>query len=191
MGGGQNRRCAARFPPPAMSTVRKSAARCLMIANVLAALNVSAWPQAMEAGQGSDIGRAEYLANCAECHGADAKGTGPQSATLKTRPADLTALAKNNKGVFAPDAVYRAIDGRGAVRTHHSMDMPIWGCRHPSPYLTLRKGHRRRHQTPPAVRKKVQEPTAESLLDLPCDPESITRDRIQSVVDYLSRIQEK
>jgi mono/diheme cytochrome c family protein len=176
---------------PAMSTVQKSATRCLLIANVVTALNVSAWPQVMAAAQGLDIGKAEFLANCAECHGADAKGTGRQSAALKAKPADLTALAKNNKGVFAPDAVYQMIDGRGAVRTHRSIDMPIWGCRHPSPYLTLRKTHRRKHAIPSVVRKKVQEPTAESLLDLPCDPESITRDRIRSIVDYLSRIQEK
>jgi hypothetical protein len=29
------------------------------------------------------------------------------------------------------------------------------------------------------------------LLDLPCDPESVVKARIQSIVDYLSRIQEK
>jgi hypothetical protein len=36
---------------------------------------------------------------------------GPISKELKTRPADLTALTKNNNGVFPYDRVYQMIDG--------------------------------------------------------------------------------
>ena len=43
--------------------------------------------------QDADKGQAEYMENCAGCHGADAKGAGPLSAKLKTKPADLTMLA--------------------------------------------------------------------------------------------------
>jgi hypothetical protein len=48
--------------------------------------------------QDGDKGRMEYMENCAGCHGADAKGAGPLSAKLKTKPTDLTLLAKRNHG---------------------------------------------------------------------------------------------
>jgi mono/diheme cytochrome c family protein len=41
-----------------------------------------------------DVGKMQYQSSCAACHGIDAKGGGPVSKELKTRPADLTALAK-------------------------------------------------------------------------------------------------
>ncbi len=41
-----------------------------------------------------------YHAHCAACHGSDGKGNGPAAAALKTKPADLTVLAKNNGGKF-------------------------------------------------------------------------------------------
>jgi hypothetical protein len=49
---------------------------------------------------------------------------------LKTRPADLTVLAKNNSGVFPYDMVYQMIDGRNTtVGSHGTREMPIWGYR--------------------------------------------------------------
>jgi cytochrome c1 len=51
-------------------------------------------------------GKTQYQSSCAACHGIDAKGDGPVSTELKTRPADLTVLAKNNNGVFPYDMVY-------------------------------------------------------------------------------------
>jgi hypothetical protein len=61
------------------------------------------------------------------CHGNDARGTGPLADTLKRRPADLTALAKNNKGTYPRELVARIIDGRDPVRGHGGGDMPVWG----------------------------------------------------------------
>jgi len=77
-----------------------------------------------------DVGKMQYQSSCAACHGIDAKGGGPVSKELKTRPADLTALAKNNNGVFPYDRVYQMIDGRNTtVASHGTREMPVWGYR--------------------------------------------------------------
>jgi len=76
------------------------------------------------------VGKIQYQSSCAACHGADAKGDGPVSKELKTRPADLTVLAKNNNGVFPYDRVFQMIDGRNStVASHGTREMPIWGYR--------------------------------------------------------------
>jgi mono/diheme cytochrome c family protein len=78
----------------------------------------------------SDIGKLEYQSSCAACHGIDAKGNGPVGKELKTRPADLTVLAKNNHGILPYDTVYQMIDGRNTtVVSHGTREMPIWGYR--------------------------------------------------------------
>jgi len=77
-----------------------------------------------------DVGKIQYQSSCAACHGIEAKGDGPVSKELKTRPADLTVLAKNNNGVFPYDRVYQMIDGRNTtVASHGTREMPIWGYR--------------------------------------------------------------
>jgi mono/diheme cytochrome c family protein len=55
-------------------------------------LCAAAFPMAAIGGalaQDAVKGQAEYMENCAGCHGADAKGSGPLSAKLKTKPTDL------------------------------------------------------------------------------------------------------
>ena len=64
---------------------------------------------------------------CAACHGENAKGTGPLADSMRRRPADLTEIAKRNKGVFPRDLVFRIIDGRQPVKGHGGADMPVWG----------------------------------------------------------------
>jgi mono/diheme cytochrome c family protein len=64
---------------------------------------------------------------CASCHGAAARGDGPLADSMRTRPADLTEIAKRNKGVFPRDQVFRIIDGRQPVKGHGGADMPVWG----------------------------------------------------------------
>jgi hypothetical protein len=136
-----------------------------------------------------DVGRTEYLSHCADCHGSDGKGTGPRASKLKTKPADLTTIAKKNNGAFPLAEVYASVDGRNEIESHNTDDMPIWGCRHNPPPIPT---------TPP--KPKVLRPNSpkvfkpdpyESHLDLACDPEDIIRNRILSVVVYLRRIQEK
>jgi mono/diheme cytochrome c family protein len=68
-----------------------------------------------------------FLAHCAPCHGADAKGNGPLALALKAKPADLTVLAKNNGGQFPSPRVRETIAGNDVLASHGSREMPIWG----------------------------------------------------------------
>jgi len=69
-----------------------------------------------------------FRAHCAACHGSDGKGGGPVAPTLKTKPADLTVLARNNRGVFPREIVRKIISGDDtSLLAHGSREMPIWG----------------------------------------------------------------
>ena len=133
-----------------------------MIAAVIATLETKA------SAQDFDAGKSEYQSSCETCHGEDGKGKGPVSSQLKVSPADLTVLAKKNKGVFPVMSVYEVIDGRQAVLAHGTRDMPIWGNRY-----TV-------NQIQQTVRNYPR-----------YDPEVLVRMRILSIIDYLNRIQEK
>ena len=142
----------------------------LLIAAILFLTNV------VVQAQNLDQGRTEFLSKCAGCHGADAKGAGPMASKLKRKPADLTALAKNNNDVFPSDAIAAIVDGRGTIH-HRRLEMPIWGCR---------------QGPPPGPRRKAYQPKPiESLLDMSCDPEEVIQKRIRAIVEYLGRIQDK
>ena len=73
-------------------------------------------------------GKEMYRAYCASCHGAGGKGDGPASAALKSRPLDLTDLAKQNAGKFPELRVFGAINGDLHITAHGSKDMPTWGA---------------------------------------------------------------
>ena len=103
-------------------------------------------------------------------------------------------LAKRNRGSFDSAAVYQMIDGRNTRATHRGAEMPIWGCRHEFPAVpaltTLSKKHRKiPKRVVSAMRRRESE--LDSLLDLPCGSEEAVRDRILSIVDYLSQLQAK
>jgi mono/diheme cytochrome c family protein len=69
-----------------------------------------------------------FRAHCAACHGPDGKGNGPAAAALKTKPADLTVLAKNNGGKFPTERVQKFISGDDpSLVAHGSREMPVWG----------------------------------------------------------------
>jgi mono/diheme cytochrome c family protein len=146
--------------------MKKAAFRYLIIASAIVAYGASA------AAQDVDIGKTEYLSACASCHGTEAKGNGPVSKELKTHPADLTALAKKNNGVFPFNRVYQVIDGRDAVSSHGTREMPIWGYRFTPPHYNLKS-------------------TDDALLSPPASSEAIVHSRILAVIDYLNRMQEK
>ena len=130
--------------------------------------------------QDAASGRAEFLAHCASCHGIDGKGR-PAESTETVRPADLTTLARQTGGAFSSGAVYEMIDGRRAIRSHHSA-MPIWGCRYRSEPVPRWKRKRFRG---------YQQKPLESLLNLTCDSEETIQARIRSVVEYLETIQQR
>lgn len=77
--------------------------------------------------QDSGIGQHEYRSNCATCHGAAGKGDGPMADVINLAMPDLTALSKNNGGIFPAERLREVIDGRAEVAAHGSRDMPAWG----------------------------------------------------------------
>ncbi|HEY8548792.1 MAG TPA: c-type cytochrome [Vicinamibacterales bacterium] len=82
-------------------------------------------------GPGQDVepfdGKLLFRTYCASCHGTSGRGDGPVAEHLRLPPADLTQIARFNRGVYPADRVARAIDGRDTVRAHGSSDMPVWG----------------------------------------------------------------
>ena len=67
-------------------------------------------PEVTSASGGA--GRDTYLANCAQCHGADAAGGGPASLGLGGPPPPLHTLAFGNGGVFPRAYVSYVIRGK-------------------------------------------------------------------------------
>lgn len=77
---------------------------------------------------GSLAGRDSFESYCASCHGRGGAGDGPTAAALRSRPADLTALARRNDGSYPRDRVRELITGTGrAVAAHGPTEMPVWG----------------------------------------------------------------
>lgn len=113
-----------------------------------------------------DLGKKEYLSNCAVCHGLSGKGDGAYKDLLNKSPSDLTVLARENNGVFPYQRVYEIIDGRQEIKAHGPRDMPIWGADY--------------------LEKAIPEYT-----DIPYDPAVYVRARIIALVDYVNRLQVK
>jgi mono/diheme cytochrome c family protein len=72
-------------------------------------------------------GKEMYTSYCAVCHGTDGKGGGPAASALKTPPADLTVLSKNNGGKYPALKVNSTIRGTNDLPAHGSKEMPVWG----------------------------------------------------------------
>ena len=76
---------------------------------------------------GAEAGAVLFQANCASCHGTDARGMGSLGRQLLIMPPDLTVLAANNGGVFPRAYVLGVIDGFDR-RPHFSGAMPEFGA---------------------------------------------------------------
>jgi mono/diheme cytochrome c family protein len=109
-------------------------------------------------------GEALYQANCANCHGQYAEGSGPIAADLTKTPPDLRHLAAANGGVFPRQRVVDIIDGRAIVAAHGDREMPVWG----QAFTTL-----------------------DTDATSKADAEARTQDKITVLVDFLARIQQK
>lgn len=120
-----------------------------------------------------DLGKQEYDANCALCHGLKGKGDGRYSAQLKSQVSDLTVLSRNNGGVFPVAHVYGVIDGSESVTAHGDRDMPIWG--------------REYGRGMPMWGGVYKREAGEYYID----PELYTRARILALIEYMSRLQVK
>jgi mono/diheme cytochrome c family protein len=75
----------------------------------------------------ADAGADLYRGSCAGCHGADARGNGPESARLGVSPPDLTLIASRRGGRFPEDELYQIVDGQADLSAHGPRHMPVWG----------------------------------------------------------------
>jgi mono/diheme cytochrome c family protein len=91
-------------------------------------------------------GKQMFKEYCAACHGADAKGRGPVTYSLKAPAPDLTALAKRHGGKFPYDYVSGVLRFGPGFAAHGSADMPTWGAL----FQYLDKYNQ------PAVQKRIQ-----------------------------------
>jgi len=122
--------------------------------------------------QSVDVGKYEYDAHCAACHGSTGKGDGHFVLLLKsgTVMPNLTELSKKNNGVFPFARVYEIIDGRQEVQAHGPKDMPIWGKEYRGAIISGMKGM----DFVPYI-----------------DPESFARARILALTEYIFTLQAK
>ena len=111
-----------------------------------------------------EMGKKEYDARCAVCHGSAGKGDGPYVAQLKAGSSDITMLAKDNGGEFPSARVLAALDGRSEVQAHGPREMPLWG----DVYL-------------------AEGPSGK----LPKDREGYVNEHLRALIAYLETLQEK
>ena len=71
-------------------------------------------------------GKAMYASYCTPCHGADGKGNGRLSSSLKRKATDLTTLSKNNGGIYPADHVVGVLSHGTSTSGHDKAGMPEW-----------------------------------------------------------------
>ena len=72
-------------------------------------------------------GKVTYRIYCSNCHGEAGQGDGNLAELLSVRPANLTAIARNNGGEFPTELIIQLVDGRETVQGHGLKEMPVWG----------------------------------------------------------------
>jgi mono/diheme cytochrome c family protein len=131
---------------------------------LIGAVSLAASGAAMAQTKTFDLGKREYDANCALCHGSSGKADGPFVKMLRQPPSDLTTLTQRNGGVFPADRLYQTIEG-AQVPSHGTREMPIWGLVY-------------------QIRTGDYYMGSETY-----DPDAFVRGRILSLVEYISRWQ--
>ena len=111
-----------------------------------------------------DLGKKEFDAKCAVCHGLAGKGDGPFVNQLMAGSSDITQLTKKNGGEFPTAQVLMVLDGRSEVQAHGPREMPIWG------EVYLSEGP---HDRPPK------------------DREGYVAGRLRALIAYLEQLQAK
>ena len=114
----------------------------------------------------ADLGKGEYDAKCASCHGTAGKADGPVARYLTKKPTDLTTLAKANNDVFPVARMYDIIAGSAEVPAHGTRTMPVWG-------------------------RAFRIQAGEHFVDVPYDEEAYVRGRILALIEYIYRLQAK
>lgn len=84
-------------------------------------------PSRLAPAEQVERGRADFMENCAVCHGKTGVGDGPLSNFLNVPVPNVTQLSAYNDGVFPAKKVRWIIDGRADVIAHGPRDMPVWG----------------------------------------------------------------
>lgn len=114
-----------------------------------------------------DVGKIEYEAHCAVCHGVSGRGNGELRKFLTVPPSDLTTMSRRNGGAFPNQLAWELIDGRSAteIGAHGTRSMPVWG--------------------------RVYRTEAMQQAVTAAEPEWYVRGRIVALLDYLARMQEK
>jgi mono/diheme cytochrome c family protein len=75
----------------------------------------------------SNDGAEMYQSYCAVCHGKTGKGDGPAVPALKTKPTDLTQIAKQHGGEISAKDFEDKVTGKNMSPAHGAEDMPMWG----------------------------------------------------------------
>jgi hypothetical protein len=136
-----------------------------LIATTLTTFAIGGLPFAALA-QDVSVGKMEYEANCAVCHGKNGRGEGPLAEHLAIAVPDITRLSARHDGVFPFKWVYRMIDGREEVAAHGTRDMPVWG-------------------------KAYSREASDYFMDyrMPYDPEAYVTGRIVALTGYIYELQ--
>jgi mono/diheme cytochrome c family protein len=114
------------------------------------------------------LGRAEFMANCAQCHGVGGRGDGVIAGYLTVAPSDLTGLARANGGLLPREAIYATIAGGPEPGPHGTREMPAWGDRY-----------------------SVEAAQALGFTYTPGEQAAFIHRRIVALVDYLATLQER
>lgn len=77
---------------------------------------------------GPSDGARLFAENCAACHGADARGAGPETFGLGKVPPDLTGISARNGGTFPRARILSVIDGYRQGSHPDERIMPEFGA---------------------------------------------------------------